>query len=107
MGEPNLRIGLPFWAGQGPLRTAQRGVSMSLGQTAPVIIVSADSHVGPRLREDLRGYCPARHLDDYDALIAQTGPIVNGQARLAHPNAPPGHYYPASRLADMDSDGPT
>lgn len=78
---------------------------MSLGQTAPVIIVSADSHVGPRLREDLRGYCPARHLDDYDALIAQTGPIVNGQALLGHPNAGPGHYDPAARLADMDSDG--
>jgi hypothetical protein len=25
---------------------------MPLDQTAPVIIVSADSHVGPRLRED-------------------------------------------------------
>ena len=78
---------------------------MSLDQTAPVIIVSADSHVGPRLREDLRGYCPARRLDDYDALIAQTGPIVNGQALLGHPNAGPGHYDPAARLADMDSDG--
>ena len=78
---------------------------MSLGQTAPVIIVSADSHVGPRLREDLRGYCPARHLDDFDALIAQTGPIVNAQALLGHPNAGPGHYDPAARLVDMDSDG--
>ena len=78
---------------------------MSLDQTAPVIIVSADSHVGPRLREDLRGYCPARRLDDYDALIAQTGPIVNVQALLGHPNAGPGHYDPAARLADMDSDG--
>ena len=78
---------------------------MSLDQMAPVIIVSADSHVGPRLREDLRGYCPARQLDDYDALIARTGPIVNGQALLGHPNAGPGHYDPAARLADMDSDG--
>ncbi len=69
---------------------------MSLDPTAPVIIVSADSHVGPRLREDLRGYCPAGHLGDYDALIAQTGPIVNGQALLGHPNAGPGHYDPAA-----------
>ena len=78
---------------------------MPLDQTAPVTIVSADSHVGPRLREDLRDYCPAKHLDDYDALIEQTGPIVNGQALLGHPNAGPGHYDPAARLADMDTDG--
>ena len=78
---------------------------MPLDQAAPVIIVSADSHVGPRLREDLRDYCPSKHLDDYDALIAQTGPIFNGQALLGHPNAGPGHYDPTVRLADMDSDG--
>jgi predicted TIM-barrel fold metal-dependent hydrolase len=78
---------------------------MSLDQTAPVIIVSADSHVGPRLREDMRDYCPASHLDDYDELIAQTGPIVNGQALLGHPNAGPGHHDPTARLADMDTDG--
>jgi predicted TIM-barrel fold metal-dependent hydrolase len=78
---------------------------MPLNQQEPVVIVSADSHVGPRLREDLRDYCPREHLDDYDRLIEQTGPIVNGQALLHHPNSGPGHYDPAARLADMDSDG--
>ncbi len=33
----------------------------------PVIVVSADSHVGPRLEVDLRPYCPASELEDFDA----------------------------------------
>jgi len=78
---------------------------MSSDQAAPVTIFSADSHVGPRLREDLRAYCPAPYLDDYDAMTEQVGPIVNGQALLGHPNAGPGHYGAAVRLRDMDSDG--
>ena len=32
----------------------------------PAVIVSSDSHVGPRLEEDLRQYCPAAWLDEFD-----------------------------------------
>jgi predicted TIM-barrel fold metal-dependent hydrolase len=74
-------------------------------QTEPVIIVSADSHVGPRLGEDLRGYCPTKYLNDFDAMIARVGPITDSQALSGHPNAGPGHYDSAVRLKDMDSDG--
>jgi hypothetical protein len=31
-----------------------------------VVIVSNDTHVGPRLVEDLRPYCPASYLDEFD-----------------------------------------
>ena len=30
------------------------------------MIVSCDTHIGPRLREDLREYCPKQYLDDFD-----------------------------------------
>ena len=39
---------------------------------APVIVVSSDCHIGPRLVEDLRPYCPAAHLDDFDDFVAHT-----------------------------------
>src|SRR4029450_12603900 len=35
-----------------------------------LIIVSSDTHVGPRLAEDLRPYCPAKYLDEFDAYTA-------------------------------------
>ena len=38
---------------------------MSTDPTAPVVIVSNDTHIGPRLVEDLRPYCPREHLDDF------------------------------------------
>lgn len=34
-------------------------------------IVSIDSHVGPRLDEDLRQYCPSAYLDDFDRFTKQ------------------------------------
>lgn len=37
--------------------------------TEPAIIVSSDSHIGPRLREQLRDYCPKKYLDDYDDFL--------------------------------------
>ncbi len=78
---------------------------MSLDQNAPVVVVSADSHVGPRLREDMRQYCPAAYLDEYDAMVDGLGPLINGQEMLGHPNSTPGHYDSTKRIEDMDSDG--
>ena len=36
----------------------------------PVVVVSNDTHIGPRLIEDLRPYCPSKHLDDFDRFAA-------------------------------------
>jgi predicted TIM-barrel fold metal-dependent hydrolase len=71
----------------------------------PLVIGSCDSHVGPRLVEDLRPYCPAAYRERFDEFIAQFGvdPLAAG---ALHPNlGRPGHHDAAARLADMDSDG--
>jgi predicted TIM-barrel fold metal-dependent hydrolase len=85
----------------------------------PAVVVSCDSHVGPRLREDLREYCPKRHLEQYDAFVAEdlaqrdemralfekTGG-ARGAAMFDHPNMrTAGHYDATTRLREMDADG--
>ena len=41
--------------------------------TEPLVIVSADCHIGPRLVEDLRPHCPRELLSAFDAYLADTG----------------------------------
>ncbi len=36
------------------------------------IVVSNDTHIGPRLVEDLREYCPSSHLEEFDRFAATT-----------------------------------
>jgi predicted TIM-barrel fold metal-dependent hydrolase len=73
----------------------------------PLVIGSCDSHVGPRLTEDLRPFCPAAYLDQFDEFALRYG--VNSSSLdlgRGHPNlALPGHYDAVARLADMDYDG--
>jgi predicted TIM-barrel fold metal-dependent hydrolase len=84
----------------------------------PAVIVSGDSHVGPRLEEDLRPYCPNAWLEEFDdevskqrhlrekgrGLLGEDGPDLG--APRAHPNLDlPGHYDPAANIADMDAEG--
>jgi predicted TIM-barrel fold metal-dependent hydrolase len=79
----------------------------------PVVVVSNDTHIGPRLVEDLRGYCPAAHLDDFDRFAASTADekqaaitMLEGSGYLDHPNfRTAGHHDSAARLADYDHDG--
>jgi len=83
------------------------------------VVVSCDSHVGPRLREDLREYCPKAYLEQYDAFVAEdlaqrdamrelfekTGG-ARGAAMFDHPNMQTaGHYDAPTRLREMDADG--
>ena len=79
----------------------------------PLVIVSNDTHIGPRLVEDLRAYCPAAVLDDFDRFTESATEQKNaatqmlaGSGYLDHPNfRTPGHYESAARLADYDHDG--
>jgi predicted TIM-barrel fold metal-dependent hydrolase len=91
-------------------------VDVSDGQDArtdPVVIVSNDTHVGPRLVEDLRPYCPAAHLEEFDRFSAMTAEqraaaeqLLRGSGYLDHPNLrTAGHHDPQQRLADYDHDG--
>jgi predicted TIM-barrel fold metal-dependent hydrolase len=83
------------------------------GAAAPVVVVSNDTHIGPRLVEDLRDYCPSAHLDAFDRFAATTAAekdaasaMLAGSGYLDHPNLrTPGHHDPAARLADYDHDG--
>ena len=79
----------------------------------PVVIVSNDTHIGPRLIEDLRPYCPASHLDEFDRFAESTTAarqaattMLEGSGYLDHPNfRTAGHHDSAARLADYDHDG--
>jgi len=71
----------------------------------PVVIVSCDTHIGPRLADDLRPYCPKQYLDEFDAFTAH----VNGPdspSRAVEDLIPTkGHYDIATRLEDLNQDG--
>ena len=79
----------------------------------PAVIVSNDTHIGPRLVEDLRSYCPSRHLDEFDRFAASTAAdrrsaqaMLEGSGYLRHPNfRTDGHFDSRARLADYDHDG--
>ena len=72
----------------------------------PVVVVSNDTHVGPRLVEDLRAYCPSGHLADFDAFAAETAEqraaaekLLRGSGYLDHPNLrTAGHHDPVHAL---------
>lgn len=82
-----------------------------MNEQQPVIVVSVDTHVGPRLAEDLRPYCPKQHLEAFDQLIVDAAAMkgsIEGFADflLKHPNTKTaGHHDSAARLADYDYDG--
>ena len=95
----------------------------SVSSTAPVVAVTADSHVGPRINDDLRPYCPAAYLDEFDAFVGlytkpeggthvhvdvDDYPFPEAAARAVrarHNAAIPGHYDMRARLDDLDRDG--
>ena len=84
--------------------------------SSPLAVVSADSHIGPRLVEDLRPYCPKRYLERFDEFVRVHGAgrtagwrahcAPNGHsARQSEANArTAGHHDIRARLRDMDND---
>jgi predicted TIM-barrel fold metal-dependent hydrolase len=81
----------------------------------PLIVVSCDAHVGPRLRADLVDYCPAAYRERFDAYIAahearQAAARANG-AIVPHSfpgtdvTTIAGHHDPHAYVADMDAEG--
>jgi predicted TIM-barrel fold metal-dependent hydrolase len=100
---------------------ATDGAAMS--GSARMIVVSGDSHVGPRLKEDLRPYCPQDYLDEFDRFIDanastmdsdRNADILTGRSTYASEvsitrqllnRATAGHYDVHTRLREMDWDG--
>ncbi len=87
------------------------------------MIVSCDTHIGPRLDEDLRPYCPKDLLDEFDRYAAtlreKRAAAAAARERVAFGGKnmgadwgvrtanleTRGHYDMDARLADLDADG--
>lgn len=89
-------------------------------QTDALIVVSADTHIGPRLTEDLRPYCPQSHLAEFDEFAdalrkkneAAKGQLgFGGMTRSAdwavsrRNLETEGHFDIHARLRDLNNDG--
>lgn len=88
----------------------------------PLVIVSTDTHIGPRLREDLRSYCPQKYLQAFDEFAdnaeaamaafraAYRGSVkdadeYHGKQTLLRNLNTAGHHDMHARLRDLDADG--
>jgi predicted TIM-barrel fold metal-dependent hydrolase len=92
-------------------------------QTDRLTVVTGDSHVGPRLKEDLRSYCPHKYLTEFDQFIVDnentmdddnpTMVMINRSSRASKVTLrrqflnreTKGHFDIHARLRDMDWDG--
>ena len=52
---------------------------------SPYIVVSTDSHAGPRMETQLRPYCPAKYLDVFDEHVQGWRRHIREQEALEHP----------------------
>lgn len=94
------------------------GTESAGGAEDRMVIVSCDGHVGPSVRNQLRDYCEARYLPDFDEFSAELeksrasetvdtdlaipkewSDSLTERAQMA------GLQDPAARLRDMDMDG--
>ncbi len=83
-----------------------------VADSEPLVMVSSDTHIGPRMVEDLRQYCPEKHLRAFDEYASQSSVILEflRSARDAKDsplgrNATDGHHDMHARLRDLDRDG--
>jgi predicted TIM-barrel fold metal-dependent hydrolase len=97
-------------------------VAEHVGHQAPsttsdrLMLVAGDSHCGPSAAQ-MRPYCPAALLDEYDAFwtavgehpmemfLPHLGVPVDHQERIRHSGQVAGNQDMAARLRDMDADG--
>jgi predicted TIM-barrel fold metal-dependent hydrolase len=90
------------------------GASPAADNQSPIVVVSSDTHIGPRLVDDLRPYCPASYLSRFDEFAAQMDQAreelyqkIGGRKtegfRRNHQTA--GHYDMEARLRDLDREG--
>jgi predicted TIM-barrel fold metal-dependent hydrolase len=91
--------------------------------SAPLMIVSCDTHIGPRLVDDLRAYCPSDLLEPFDAyageLRQRREAAAEARKRVSFGGKEmgddwgvrldnlqtPGHFDMHARLRDLDGDG--
>jgi predicted TIM-barrel fold metal-dependent hydrolase len=101
--------------------TTTESETTSTESSAPIVIVSCDTHIGPRLREELRPYCPSDLLDDFDAYAGvleekreaaraakkklSFGGTTAGVGVRQKNLETPGHHDMQARMRDLDADG--
>ena len=106
--------------------TNAKGVKMTDPTQVPdgtprLTVVSGDSHVGPRLTDDLRQFCPQKYLEEFDRFTAasidtldeavsavvgkstQASEVIFARTLLNRNTA--GHYDIDTRIREMDWDG--
>jgi predicted TIM-barrel fold metal-dependent hydrolase len=90
-------------------------------QDKPLVVVSADTHIGPLLKDQLRDYCPKRYLEAFDGFVAEDREYRSSLREAApyffveteagqfvrnfHNIRTAGHHDVQARLRDMDYDG--
>lgn len=69
-----------------------------------VLLISCDTHIGPRVKEDLRPYVEKKHLEQYDEFVTwcEANDIGGSREALALTD---GHWDPHARLRDLDQCG--
>jgi predicted TIM-barrel fold metal-dependent hydrolase len=103
--------------------TTSEAESSSEQASEPLVIVSCDTHIGPRLTDDLRPCCPKALLDDFDqysnTLNEKRAAAAAARKRVSFGGSnmgddwgvrldnlqTPGHFNMQARLHDLDSDG--
>jgi predicted TIM-barrel fold metal-dependent hydrolase len=103
--------------------TSSTSETDSESTAAPYVVVSCDTHIGPRLTEELRPYCPKNLLEPFDAYngelqqrreaaAAAKGRVSFGGKQMGADWGvrldnllTPGHFDMHARLKDLDSDG--
>ncbi len=71
-----------------------------LGNEDPYLVVSGDSHAGPSL-DDLRPYCPARYVDEFDAFAAAHRAELDANQRAWASGSFGGRALDSSETADI------
>jgi predicted TIM-barrel fold metal-dependent hydrolase len=83
----------------------------------PVVIVTSDTHVGPRPAKDLASYCPSAYRREWEQFVEDAEEFKRAQGRMSPIRssskarhfrrnlATKGHYDVRARLDDMNTDG--
>ena len=97
------------------MSTGRSDVTANTAIEAPLMVFSADTHVGPA-PEHLRSYCPAKHRGSFDEFASQYVPMYKEMFEMRafsneywegrrRNDRTAGHHDPNARLRDMDRDG--
>jgi predicted TIM-barrel fold metal-dependent hydrolase len=96
------------------MATTNEGTSAT-GRETPLMVISADTHVGPRPQE-LTPYCPKKYLGAWEDFTSEVVNRYNAAIEMRsfsdeywdgrrRNRGTAGHYDPHAWLADMDRDG--